>query len=523
MIRFADFIRAHAHHRPDAPAVRFDDRSHDWLTFSDRMHRAAAALRDLGIGPGDRVAYLGENSDVMVELYFAPSLIGAIFVPLNFRLSDMELAGIVNDCTPKVLVADPANAQIAARLLAGCPSVTQLILTGKGEDASPARSYEWMLAETDRPEDTAFDQIASASGEVLALFYTSGTTGRPKGVMLTHDNLLANAIGTGPIMGFSPRDTMLLSGPLFHLGTGGRVFTSVVYGVSMLLQTRFDVVETARMIAAHRITCTTLVPTMLRMVLDHPDFPTFDFSSLRLLTYGAAPMPDALLDRAMQAIPGVSFCQSFGMTEAAPVLSVLPPEDHRPDSPNASKLRSVGRPMPYCDIRIMGEDGTPLPPGSPGEIVARGPQIMAGYWNRPEETAEALRDGFYHTGDAGYLDADGYLFLVGRTKDMIITGGENVYPIETENCLSDHPAVAQVAVIGLPHHTWGEAVHAAVALHPGQDVSAGELIDHCRARIARYKAPRGVTFWDGPLPLSATSKIDKAAIRAALSTSDLRR
>ncbi|MGD9861899.1 MAG: AMP-binding protein, partial [Pseudodonghicola sp.] len=356
----------------------------------------------------------------------------------------------------------------------------------------------------------------SRSDDTMILFYTSGTTGQPKGVMLSHSNFLVNGVGAGPFYGFSAEDVVLLSGPLFHLGTGSRAFNVVLYGAAMAIQPRFQVEEMMQIIQDQRVTTVTLVPTMVQMVMDHPDFDKFDFSSMRCLTYGAAPMPVALIERAIAAIPGLTFCQGYGMTETAPVLTMLPRAVHVPGNPLIGKLASVGLPMEYCDLRVVDEDDNPLPAGQPGEIVVRGPQVMNGYWQRPDDTAHAMRGGFYHTGDAGYLDADGYLHLVGRTKEMIISGGENIYPIETENCLSKHPAIAQCAVIGLPDPFWGEAVHAVVAMQPGAEATEETLIAFCRERIAHYKAPRGVTFWSGALPLSPTNKIDKATLKRTL-------
>lgn len=269
-----------------------------------------------------------------------------------------------------------------------------------------------------------------------------------------------------------------------------------------------------QIIQEHQVTTITVVPTMLRMILDHPDFERFDFSSIRCFTYGAAPMPARLIERAMEKIPNITFCQGYGMTETSPVLSVLSVADHKPGNPYFSKLSSVGRPIFYADIRIVDERGNSVPIGSVGEIIVRGPQVMNGYWNKPEETAKAIRDGFYYTGDAGYLDEDGYLFIAGRTKEMIISGGENVYPIETENCLARHPAVAQCAVFGLPDDFWGERVHAVAALHDGAHADQEDLIAWCRQHIAAYKAPRSIEIRMEPLPLSATNKIDKKSLRA---------
>ncbi|MBY6092214.1 long-chain-fatty-acid--CoA ligase [Maritimibacter alkaliphilus] len=520
MIRFPDYIRKHAFHQPDKKATHFEGRDFTWAEFSARIHGMGQALTDLGVARGDRVAVLGNNSHWMVEMYYVPCTIGAICVPINYRLSEQEMVEVIADCTAEVLVVDRHHADRAAVLMERCPSLRQLIYADWDAPAVPLPAgtliYEEIVAGIGPVADTAFDAVATGGEETMIIFYTSGTTGVPKGVMLSHNNLMVNATGSGHLYGYRTDDILLLSGPLFHLGTGSRVYTAVAYGTSMVIQSRFEVEETMHMIQSQRISTMTLVPTMLRMIMDHPDFTKFDFSSIRVLTYGAAPMPLALMERAIEAIPGVTFCQGYGMTETSPVVSVLVPADHVPGNPMIGKLASVGKPILYADIRIVDENDEPVGPGEPGEIIVRGPQVMNGYWNRPEETAQAMRGGFYHTGDAGYLDEDGYLYIAGRTKEMIISGGENVYPIETENCLSKHPAVAQAAVLGMPHEKWGEAVHAVVALHPGKSASPDELIAHCREWIAHYKAPRGVTIWDGPLPLSPTNKIDKGALKSEL-------
>jgi acyl-CoA synthetase (AMP-forming)/AMP-acid ligase II len=334
--------------------------------------------------------------------------------------------------------------------------------------------------------------------------------------MLSHANMLANAMGTGPLYHYTSTDRLLLSGPLFHLGTGSRVYTAVLYGTTMVIQSKFEVEAFMAIIEAQKVTTMTMVPTMFQMLLDHPRFPEFDFSSLRCLTYGSAPMPVALMQRLLDTVPGVTFCQGYGMTEAAPVICILTPEDHEQENGEVAKIASVGKPMRYCDLRIVDENDQPVAQGETGEIIVRGPQVMNGYWNRPQETAEAMRGGFYHTGDAAWFDEDGYVYLAGRTKEMIISGGENVYPIETENCLSKHPAIAACAVIGLPHEKWGEMVTAAVSLKPGQTASAEDIIEHCRAKIAHYKAPKKVVIWDDALPLNPANKIDKIRIKAAI-------
>ncbi|MEP3052748.1 long-chain-fatty-acid--CoA ligase [Ascidiaceihabitans sp.] len=524
MIRLPDLARKYAFQTPEKTATYFETRGHDWQTYTQRMHGLAKGLKDLGVKPGDRVGYLGMNSHWIVESYLAPCMIGAICVPLNYRLSEDELVETIEDCTPEILIVDRHFQTVAAALIDRCASLKTLIFADwdspSADMPNDTLPYEDLIANAGTVAFDAFDDISSASDDTMILFYTSGTTGVPKGVMLSHSNILANTMGTGPLYKYAADDVLLLSGPMFHLGTGSRVFTSVGYGTTKIIQPKFDVEDTMRLIQEQRVTTMTMVPTMLRMILDHPDFSKFDFSSLRCLTYGAAPMPIGVIQQCLDQIPGVSFCQGYGMTEAAPNLCVLRPEDHVPIDGVIPKLGSVGRPISTTDLRVVDENGVPVAQGETGEVIVRGPQIMNGYWNKPKETADVLRGGFYHTGDAGYEDADGFLYLAGRTKEMIITGGENVYPIETENCLSKHPAVASSAVLGLPHEKWGEMVFAAVSLKAGATATEQDLIDHCRSKIAGYKTPKKITIWDGPLPLNPANKIDKRGIKAQMQETD---
>ncbi|MEM6460891.1 MAG: long-chain-fatty-acid--CoA ligase [Pseudomonadota bacterium] len=505
-MRLFDLIEKQAFHAPRKAATTFEGRTHDWATFHDRIAALAGGLAALGVKSGDRVAYLGLNSHWLTEIYFAPSLLGALAVPINYRLAPAEIEVILEDCTPKVLVFDRHFAQMAETFQA---KVETLIFADWAR-ADGITNYDDLLAESAPPPD----KLGSADQESMILFYTSGTTGRPKGVMLSHTNMLANAAGTSAAYGYSAEDRLLLSGPLFHLATGSRVFSAVLYGIPMVIQPKFEVEELMSLISTHEVTTTTLVPTMFQMMLDHPRFTDFDLGPLKLLSYGGAPMPVGLMDRLLKAFPGVTFGQGYGMTEVSPVICVLTPDDHRPQEGRYPKLTSVGRPMPYCDVRIVTQEDKPVEPGETGEIVVRGPNVMNGYWNRPVDTESALRGGFYHTGDAGWMDEDGYLHLAGRTREMIITGGENVYPIETENCLSQHDAVASAAVLGLPDEQWGERVVAAVTLK--SPVSPDELISHCKERIAGYKVPKAVHIWTTALPLTPANKIDKTEIRRLL-------
>jgi len=503
MFRFADILTKAARQWPDRPALTCPAGTLTWDALATRTGQLADALTGAGVMPGDRVAYLGFNGRIAVESLYAPSLIGASAVPLNFRLSDNELIETLNDCRPRVVIVDTDHVETLARIRPYCRSIETVFAE---TPCSDSLDYEAALAAA-----TPSKRRPTGGEDMLVIFYTGGTTGRSKGVMLSHNNIFANAMGILANWDFGETTPYAVTGPLFHSAAGARVFGAALTGNHVILQPRFDIEALLGLIETHRIEIAQFVPTMIAMMLDHPAFGSYDTSSLRMITYGAAPMSPSLLSRALKAFPGVRFGQAFGMTEASPIVTLLNPEDH--DDPKAPRLNSVGRPVPYNDVMTISEDGTPLPAGEIGEIAVRGASIMLGYWKQPELTAQVMRDGWYHTGDAGYLDDDGYLYISGRIKDMIITGGENVYPIEVENVLAHHPAVRSVAVVGTADEKWGERVHAVIEADPAKNATAEDLIAYCRERLAHYKCPSRVTFWQGALPLTKVNKIDKVAIR----------
>ena len=355
---------------------------------------------------------------------------------------------------------------------------------------------------------------AGRGGDDLAgIFYTGGTTGRSKGVMLSHRNILANAMLCAQEFRFTPDTVWLHAGPMFHLADGAATFLVTAAGGSHTFLPRFEPGAFLTAVATHGVTDTLCVPTMINMIVNHPDIANVDLSTLRTIIYGASPMPEAVIRRALAVMPHVGFVQAYGQSEASPCMVLMPREYHVVEGPNAGRLKSAGRAGYNCEVRIHDADDVEVPRGTVGEICGRGDNVMLGYWQQPDLTARTLRNGWLHTGDGGYMDEDGFLFVVDRVKDMIISGGENVYSAEVEQVLYQHADVAECAVIGVPDAQWGERVHAIVRTKPGSSPTQDGLIAHCRTLIAGYKCPRSVSFRDEPLPLSGAGKILKADLR----------
>ncbi len=477
----------------------------------DRVARLAAALLNLGMQDGDRAAMLAPNGQRYVEFYFGVLWGGGIVVPVNSRFALAEMIEQVRDAEPVVLIVEGAFLDIGEELARSVPSIKTLLIAGKADvSRHDARSvgYEDALHAA-KPVPDAMRR----EDDIACLFYTGGTTGRSKGVMLSHGNLWANAMATIAHLHLDDSLVHLHSGPLFHLGAGGRVYATAVAGGKHVVISRFTPEQALSTIAREKVTVATFVPTMLSMLLQLPDLERYDLSSLRLITYGASPMPEAVLQECLRRLPHIRFAQSYGMTELSPVATMLDTEQHTLNAPSG-RLRSAGRPVYSAEVRIVDPDDNELPRGQVGEIVVRGPIVMKGYWRQPELTAQTLRGGWMHTGDSGYFDDEGFLFIADRIKDMIISGGENVYSIEVENAICSHPDVSQCAVIGIPDQRWGEAVHAIVVPRAGlATLSAESIVMHCRTLIAGYKCPRSIDLRDEPLPLSSVNKVDKAVLR----------
>ena len=471
-----------------------------------RVLRLANALRtQLGVSPGDRVAVMSLNSGAFLEVYHAGLLGAAVVNPLNLRFAPRELAHVLADSATKVVFVDAWFAGVIDQVREAA-GVHTVVLVGEGAETAPHdHRYEDLVAAGAEvvPEEPEEDDAA-------LLMYTGGTTGLPKGVLLTQRALILTAYHIAMTVRVERDDSYLVQVPMFHAASMGAIIAVPITGSRLVTVPVFDPAGVMTACETHACTNTVMVPTMLAMTFAHPEYRPERLRSLQRLTYGASPMPRPILDRLRRDQPQLDLFQGYGMTESAALVSVLLPEDHLRED----KLASAGRPVQGTVVSIQDALGTPLPVGEVGEVCIRGGQFMREYWRRPEETAEAFRDGWYHSGDAGRVDEEGFLYLVDRTKDMIVTGGENVYSTEVEQAIASHPAVAQVAVIGVPHELYGEAVHAVVVLKPGQSATEGELIAHSRGLIAGYKVPKSVDFRDEPLPLSGAMKVLKRELRA---------
>ncbi|GAA4395362.1 long-chain-fatty-acid--CoA ligase [Tsukamurella soli] len=495
---------------PDRAATIDGARQRTFREHVERVARLAGGLRSLGVQPGDRVAMMGRNSDSYLEYLMAVPWADAVLVPVNTRWSEIEVVDSLIDSEVEILLVDDAYVETGVAIQARCPGLRHVIHVGSGDHPEQWIDYETLLADSAPVED------ARRSGDALAaLFYTGGTTGRAKGVMLSHANLVTSALGCAAT-GFwtTPNGRFLHSAPMFHLADLCLWAAHSLAGNTHVIVPGFDARRVLDTVEEHRVTDLFLVPTMIQMLIDHPSFGDHDLSSLKRFNYGASPISPEVLDRTLRLFPDVELGQAYGMTELSPVATLLDPETHRSGT---SRRFSAGRAAPHSEVRVVDVDGVDMPLGEVGEIVSRGGHVMLGYWKQPEATAAVLRDGWMHTGDAGYLDDEGYLFVVDRIKDMIVTGGENVYSAEVEKALYGHPAVESCAVVGMPDQTYGERVHAVVVLRPGATATADELRAHVKTLLAGYKAPRSVDFVDA-LPMSGAGKILKRRLRRTTAT-----
>ncbi len=492
-----------------ADKVAFHDGGYE-ATFAqhlDRVLRLGDGMRrELGLGKGDRFAVMALNSHEYLELYHAGFMGAGVINPLNLRLAGGELQHIIRDSGTTIVFVDAFFANHFAFNIGDLRGDLRIVLVGEGgDDLSYDLRYEDLIAAGDPVAPPEPDEADPA-----VLMYTGGTTGLPKGVLLDQRAEMLNVYHVGLSLGYGEHRVYLHQTPMFHAASMAGVLGIPATGGRSVFIGMFDPGRVVDLVEDHGVDETVMVPTMIAMMLDAEGFEPHRLDSLDVLVYGASPMPQALLGRVLEQLPWVNLWQGYGMTEASSVITLLSADDHRRDGP---VLRSAGRPMPGVVISIQDPDGNVLAPFEEGEVCARAGNFMTEYWHDPEATADAFRDGWYHTGDAGHVDREGYVYLVDRVKDMIVTGGENVYSIEVENAISTHPAVDQVAVIGIPHEVWGEQVHAIVVLRAGITVSPDEIRAWARRVIAGFKVPKSVEFRDEPLPLSGALKPLKRELR----------
>lgn len=503
--------RYHAQERADRVALTFEGRETTFAAFQINTNRVANALIAGGAVKDDRIAYVGKNSDHYFELLIGAAKMGAVTAPIGWRLAPPEMASIIEDSQARFLFVGAEvmpQARLALASLTDKPTLIAMEAPGAGENG--------LLYEAWRDAAPPSDPLISVDpNDVTIQLYTSGTTGRPKGVMLTHDNLLVGrrlaADAKLDWNTWAPSDVSLVAMPVAHIGGTGWGLVGLVNGATGVVAREFDPLSVLGFIEQDRISKMFMVPAALQIVVRQPRARDVDYSRLKFILYGASPIPLDLLRECIEVF-GCGFCQQYGMTETTGTVVYLPPEDH--DPAGTPRMRSAGLPMPGVEIKVIDEAGKALPPGSVGEVAVRSPNTMKGYWRQEAATRQTISpDGWLRTGDAGYLDEAGYLYIHDRVKDMIITGAENVYPAEVESAIYGHPAVAEVAVIGVPDDKWGEAVKAMVVLKPGAEGDPADIIAFARGRVAAYKAPKTVEFIDA-LPRNASGKILRRELRA---------
>ena len=484
MIYVHSLARA-ARYYPEQMALALGASRINFRELHQRVEGIAATLSKYGFAVGDRLAVLLPNGAEYIELVYACSLLGVIAVPLNTRLSLPEIDRVLEDASPRGLVRHSSLPSPTARL-----------------------PWERVL------DDEPLEPLRNCSVEVhydpeaiLALIYTSGTTGKPKGVMLTHSNVFSNVHNFNYWMRYTEGGVYLHAAPIFHIADFPAMFAASAFGACQVAIPKFSVQAFCETVERERVSHTVLVPTMINLLMQFPEVKKYDLSSLEVMGYGGSPMSPQLIHQTRELLPKLKMIQVYGLSETG-FLTGLPDQEHTDD-----KLLSCGRPCPGIDVQVVDESGKQVEAGHAGEFVARGSNIMRGYWNNPEETAAAFRGGLFRTGDVGYQDAGGYFYILDRSKDMIVTGGENVYSGEVEAVIYTHPAVSEAAVFGVPDPRWGELVMACVKLKPGKTLSADDLTAHCRKSLASYKIPRRVEFSDTELPMSGSGKILKRVLR----------
>jgi acyl-CoA synthetase (AMP-forming)/AMP-acid ligase II len=504
IVTVADVTRHHAKTRPDRVAIHFEGQSTTFGELDRRANQVANGLIAESVKPQARIAILSKNVPAFFDLWFGGAKADVVLVPVNFRLAPPEVAFVVNDAGAEILFVSADFYPVVEKVAAELKTVRKIIALDGGH-ATWTSYADWLKSQA-----TTDPALPIARDHCAIQMYTSGTTGHPKGAQLSHSGFLTLLPGALSQFGdWHDGDVNLVCMPLFHIGGSGWALIGFYRGVPTVLTRDPDPATILRLIPEFRITKAFMVPALLLFLMQVPQCRDTDFSSLELIAYGASPAPVDLVRNALKTFR-CGLAQVYGLTETTGAITYLPPGDH--DESRAERLKSCGKAMTGIDIRVVDGQGKELPAGEVGEIVTRSPQNMLGYWNQPEATKRAIRGEWFYTGDAGYLDNDGYIYIYDRVKDMIISGGENIYPAEVESALFGHPAVADVAVIGIPDDKWGEAVKAIVVKRPDAEVTAEELIGFARDRIAHYKAPRSIDFATA-LPRTPTGKILKRELR----------
>jgi long-chain acyl-CoA synthetase len=505
--RLTQGLRRAAQVKPAGIAVIDGAHRYSWSEVLSRIARAAGVLRNAGLSQGGRVAILALNSHRYFEIYYAIPWAGGAIVPLNTRLALPELQYILEDSGAEILIVDENFVDAARAIRERVPALRMLLHVSDTAAPEGFADYEALIAKAAPAED------AERHGSDLAgIFYTGGSTGKAKGVMLSHDNLVTNAVNGCYMIGYDPTSVYLHAAPMCYLTDGMSTLSITMAAGTHVFIPRFEIETCLNAMSEHRVTNIALVPTMISMIVNSPGIETRDLSHLRQFMFGSSPITEGTLKRAVELWPNMKFLHGWGMTELSPIGSMIP---HHLRDPKVAgdRLKSCGVAPPNVEVIIADDDGREVPRGTIGEILVRGPIVMQGYWNKPEETAKALRGGWLHTGDAAVMDDEGLIYIVDRLKDMIITGGENVYSTEVENAISVMPDVAEVSVIGIPDPKWGEAVHAIVVPRNGAALTPEAVQAHCRTLIAGYKCPRSVELRNEPLPVSAAGKIQKNVLR----------
>ncbi len=499
---------------PDRRFIVFEGRSWSFARFNERVNRLANALRQLGVQKSDRIGMLHVNCPQYVEAYFAAAKIGAIFVPLNFRAKPDELGYMIDNAGAGVLLTGARYFDMIQKLLPRLPSVNTCISIDVRQDQG--LFYEDLI------NSAGSDELAADIGDddITVIMYTAGTTGRPKGVPLRHSGFVSYVLENVEPANPESEERNLLTVPLYHVAGMQAMLAGAYGGRTLVLMRQFEVKEWLKTVQQEQITRAMLVPTMLKWVVDDPEFHDYDLSSLKIITYGAAPMPLNVIQKAIAEMPAVRFINAFGQTETASTIAALGPEDHIIEGTDAEKeeklkrlAASIGKPLSDVAVKIVDDQGNALPANRVGEIYAQGPRIMKGYWGDEEKSTHAITaDGWLRTGDRGWMDEQGYIYLAGRSDDMIIRAGENISPEELEEVLHSHPKVDEAAIIGIPDPEWGQEPRAIVVVKKGENIGADEIIAYCRSRLAGFKRPRSVVFVDS-LPRNQMGKVLKKELR----------